>query len=162
MKCCKCNKIAHYAVDVNDKKFLVCKEHIPNKLSEGMEVTKLELDLISILKQNNHIANLKGKEYVLFGGLLWIAHQQGLKSINTEIIELNRKEQFCLIKTTVEGERGKFCAYGDADPSNTGKMVLSAYIRMAETRSIARSLRLYNGIGMTALEELPPNPNKEK
>ena len=34
-------------------------------------------------------------------------------------------------------------------------MIANAYLRMAETRSVSRALRLYLGIGMTAYDELP-------
>ena len=60
----------------------------------------------------------------------------------------------CIFKATVTGERGTYNAFGDASPRNVGKMIAPHLIRMAETRAIARALRLYTGCGYTALEEL--------
>tara|TARA_R100000406_G_scaffold95863_1_gene91477 strand:- start:1465 stop:1929 length:465 start_codon:yes stop_codon:yes gene_type:complete len=141
-KCCKCDKQAVHIVSHDDKIFYVCEFHKPSQ--------------ITMLRADGHIANLKGKEYVLYAGLLDMAHRNGLKAMECEIMELDKTNQFCLIKATVTGDRGTFVAHGDASPENTGKMVLSAYIRMAETRAYARCLRLYCGIGMTCREELPP------
>ena len=114
-----------------------------------------QLATLDTLVRNKHIANLQGKEYILFSGLLWLAHRNGLKSIDTDLIEHDRENGFCLVKARVTGERGEFTAYGDADQITCGKKVASAYIRMSETRAVARALRFYTGTGMTALEELP-------
>lgn len=147
-KCVKCGNIAHFKVVKDGKDFPVCEAHKPS--------------MVDILKANGYIANLKGKEYVLYAGLLDLAHRNGLKEMNCEIIHLDRKEKFCMVKATVTGDRGTFVAHGDADPSNTGKMVLSAFIRMAETRAYARCLRIFLGCGMTAKEELPSQNKGEK
>lgn len=141
-KCVKCGLPAPNKVIKDGKDFPVCEAHEPS--------------MVELLKANGFIQDLKGKQYVLYSGLLDIAHRNGLKEMSCEIIHLDRDAQFCMIKATVKGDRGTFVAHGDADPSNTGKMVLSAFIRMAETRAYARALRLYTGIGMTAKEELPP------
>ena len=140
--CVKCKAPAPLQVIKDGKSFPVCEAHRPT--------------MVDVLKANGYIANLKGKEYVLYSGLLDLAHRNGLKEMSCEIVHLDRKEQFCMIKAVVKGDRGTYIGHGDADPSNTGKMVLSAFIRMAETRAYARALRLYTGIGMTAKEELPP------
>ena len=140
--CCKCNEVATHTVIHNDKTFYVCDTHQPTTTD--------------ILRANGHIQNLKGKEYVLFAGLLDLAHRNGLETMTCRIIEYNMAEQYCIIEATVKGSRGTFIAHGDSTPDNTGKMVQSAFIRMAETRAFARALRLYTGIGMTAREELPP------
>ena len=147
-KCVKCGEIADFKVIKDGKDFPVCHVHKPT--------------MLAILKANGYIQNLKGKEYVLYSGLLDLAHRNGLKSMSCEIIHLDRKEQFCMIKATVVGDRGTFEAHGDASPQNTGKMVLSAFIRMAETRAYARCLRIFLGCGMTAKEELPSQNKGEK
>ena len=140
--CCKCTKPATYSVIHNDKTFYVCDTHRPTTTD--------------ILRANGHIQNLKGKEYVLFAGLLDLAHRNGLDTMTCRIIEYNMTDNYCIIEATVKGTRGTFVGHGDSTPDNTGKMVQSAFIRMAETRAYARALRLYTGIGMTAKEELPP------
>lgn len=140
--CVKCQAPASYKVIKDGKDFPVCEAHKPS--------------LVDILKSNGYTISLKGKEFVLYEGLLDLAHRNGLRDMTSEIIHLDRDKKFCLIKATVDGDRGTFVAHGDSDPSNTGKMVMSAYIRMAETRAYARCLRLYLGTGMTSSIELPP------
>lgn len=107
------------------------------------------------LRQKGHTQRLQGKEYVLLSGLLDLAHSHGLESIITTPIEINMSEGVAVFSCTVSGERGKFTGHGDSTPRNTGKMVATAFIRMAETRSVCRALRFYLGIGMTARDELP-------
>ena len=156
MKCCKCSKRAINILTIDGKNYHVCKDHTPNPLPPNASIQTFEESLIQKLRRNNHIAKLQGKEYVLFGGLLWIAHENGLNSIQTQIIEHDRESKFCIVQATVKGRRGTFTGYGDADPKTCGKKVADAYIRMSETRAVARALRFYTGIGMTAKEELPP------
>ena len=150
MKCCKCSNSAEYRVVVNGRTYFVCEDHIPTQGESCDRITDLD-----ILRSNKHIANLQGKEYILFSGLLWLAHRNGLKSIETTIIEHDRENGFALVKARVTGERGVHSSYRDADPITCGKKIASAYIRMADTRAVARALRFYTGTGMTALEELP-------
>jgi len=107
------------------------------------------------LRQKGHTQRLQGKEYVLLSGLLDLAHSHGLESIITTPVEINMSDGVAVFSCTVSGERGKFTGHGDSTPRNTGKMVATAFIRMAETRSVCRALRFYLGIGMTARDELP-------
>jgi hypothetical protein len=101
-----------------------------------------------------HIINIKGKEFITFEGLLDIAHQKGLKSIETEMIEGTSY----IFKSKVTMKDGSFyTAYGDANVNNVGDMIKPHIIRMAETRSIARALRLSTNVGMCSLEELDKN-----
>ena len=140
--CCKCNEIATNTVIHGGKHFYTCDLHTPTQ--------------IDLLRANDQIVNLKGKDYVLFSGLLDLAHRNGLESMTSKLIDYSMVEQYAVIEATVTGSRGTFVAYGDSTPENTGKMVQSAFIRMCETRAYCRALRLYTGIGMTAREELPP------
>ena len=149
MKCCKCDNKAIGYVEVSGKDWPVCEEHIPKKTKLIVPTPLQEMYL------NDYIIRLQNKEYVLFNGLLFLAHKQGLKSIHTEIIEHKRDEKFCLVKATVNGEKGTCTSYGDADPSTCGKKIADAYIRMADTRATARALRFYSGIAITSLDELP-------
>ena len=150
MKCCKCSNSADYKVVVNGRTYLICEDHIPTQGDSCEPITDLD-----ILRANKHIANLQGKEYILFSGLLWLAHRNGLKSIETNLVQHDREAGFALVKARVTGDRGEFTAYGDADQITCGKKIAAAYIRMSETRAVARALRFFTGTGMTALEELP-------
>ena len=107
------------------------------------------------LRKNGAIIKLQGKEYTTHQGLLYVAHQQGITSITTELVSWDPDRRQAVFKSTATGERGTFTDYGDADPTNVGKMIANACIRMASTRSVSRCLRLYLGIGMTAYDELP-------
>lgn len=120
--------------------------------------TKIDLPY---LRKMGAIIKLQGKEYTTHQGLLYVAHQQGITSITTELVSEDQDKRRAVFKSTATGERGTFTGWGDADPSNVGKMIASAYLRMAETRSISRSLRLYLGIGMTAYDELPGKEQEE-
>ena len=123
----------------------LCEDHKP----------KEKPDILGALRSGGHTVKLQGKEFVLFSGLLMVAHENGLEGCNTEITHLDIQAGECVMVATVTGSRGTFNAHGDSSPANTSKMVRSAFIRMAETRAIARALRLYLGTGMTAFEELP-------
>ena len=116
------------------------------------------------------IIKLQGKEFVTYEGLLDVAHQLKLKSIETDLIQTPSSEnQFtCIMKAVVTTEDGKsFEGYGDANPQNVNSMISRHLIRMAETRAKARALRDLTNIGMTAIEELGgeeievPTPKKQ-
>jgi len=112
------------------------------------------MSLIEQLRRTGGIQRLQGKEYVTFGGLLGLAHGAGVKSIEPVMVESMTGERY-VFRCTVTGERGVFVAHGDADAGNVKKGMAGAMLRMAETRSVCRALRMYLGIGMTAKEELP-------
>ena len=105
-------------------------------------------------KQELYI-NIKGKDFVLYGGLLDLFHKNGGKEIRTELIETKINEKtFFIFKATVTGEKGVFEGYGDACEGNVGSMIKPHMMRMAETRAKARALRDYNNIGDCSVEEL--------
>ena len=98
----------------------------------------------------------EGKTFVLYAGLLDMAHERGLKAITTTLVqipnELNGNTAIC--HATVETEQGTFTGLGDAAPGNVTRMMAPHLIRMAETRAKARALRDAVNVGVTALEEL--------
>jgi hypothetical protein len=99
----------------------------------------------------------QGKQYVLFAGLLDEAHSRGLRSIDTELVQVPTAENgtVAVVKATVEMEDGRtFSGIGDASPENVGRNIVPHIIRMAETRAKARALRDAVNVGATALEEL--------
>ena len=121
-------------------------------MSNKTPTAGIDLDAMRRAKQ---IVRLQGKEYVLFSGLLRTAHDNGLKSVDTEIISWDAEARAAVVRAVVEGSRGRYTAHGDASPDNVGRSIAGACLRMSETRAIARALRSYLGIGMTALSELP-------
>lgn len=111
-----------------------------------------------LIEQNRerYLIDIDGKDFVVFKGLLDIAHKFGLSSIQTKIIKLDTKEQQCIVEAIVEYQDGTtFVGHGHADPSNLVPKLVPSYIAMAETRAIARALRFGNNVGLTASDELP-------
>lgn len=103
------------------------------------------------------ITSIKGKDFVVYSGLLDLAHQMGLQSMEVEVEQYpskdNGNEAIC--KAVTHSNDGQvFVDYGDANPRNTSSMVVNHLIRVASTRAKARTLRDMTNIGMTCLEEL--------
>ena len=103
------------------------------------------------------ITKIEGKEFVKYPGLLDLAHQHGLSSIEVDIVQMPTKDNgnFAVCRATVMSKIGEtYTDIGDANPGNCSSKVAKHLLRMASTRSIARALRSYTNVGMTALEEL--------
>ena len=89
-----------------------------------------------------------------------MAHEQGLKSIATELVQIpnenNNRVAICTASVTLEkdGVMRAFHGIGDAAPNNVAPAMLDCLIRLAETRAKARALRDAVNVGMAALEEL--------
>ena len=94
-------------------------------------------------KSKSGVINLGGKPYATFDGVLGMAHDEGLASIESECLQLPSEENgfVCVCKAKVTTKKGSFTGHGDATPKNVGKMILVHLIRMAETRAIGRALR---------------------
>ena len=103
----------------------------------------------------------QGKRFVLYAGLLEEAHSRGLRSVETELLQVPGVEngEVAIVKAVVRMEDGKFSGIGDASPQNVGRMIAPHLIRMAETRAKARALRDAINIGVTAFEELGGDEN---
>jgi hypothetical protein len=106
------------------------------------------------------IVERQGKSFVLYAGLLDLAHQSGLVEIKTELIQIPTEannRQAIAYATAVfvkDGEKRVFSGIGDAAPNNVAPAMQTCLIRMAETRSKARALRDAVNVGVAALEEL--------
>ena len=114
------------------------------------------MSFLDTLRSRKQIINLQGREYVTHEGLLALAVEQGLTGVTSTLLNYDADRNQAIVQATATGERGTYSDIGDASPQNVGKMIANACIRMASTRAISRSLRLYCGIGMTAYDELPP------
>ena len=108
-----------------------------------------------LLRDSGGIIRLQGREYVTFRGLLFVAHEAGLESIDVKLVSWDPESRNAILMATVTGQRGTFTDIGDASPTNVNRMIANATIRMASTRAQARALRSYLGVGFTSLEELP-------
>ena len=97
-----------------------------------------------------HVVQLQGKDFITYDGLLDMAHQMGLVSIETELVD---KDPY-IFRATAKTEAQTFTGYGDADNNNVNSMIAKHKIRMAETRAKARALRDLTNVGMCSVEEM--------
>lgn len=104
----------------------------------------------------NFIIDLQGKSFVTYEGLLDLAHQNGLLSIEVEIIQVPSKENgmIAICAATAKTETETYTDIGDASPNSVNRGLIPHLIRMASTRAKARALRDLTNIGMTAIEEI--------
>jgi hypothetical protein len=111
---------------------------------------------------SEYILPLKGKEYVQHPGLLAVAHANGLESLDSVIIDHDAERGMrYVVKAMAMGSRGSFAGHGEADLGSVKAGFSGSTLRMAETRAWNRALRCYLGLGITSLEELPPEPGQE-
>jgi hypothetical protein len=105
----------------------------------------------------NRDGNVVGeKQVVKYEGLLARAHEDGLRSIHTELVQIPSKANgdAAIVRAVVVTGRGTFAGIGDATPGNVNARVTGHLLRVAETRAKARALRDAVNIGLLALEEL--------
>jgi len=83
------------------------------------------------------MTNIKGKDFVLYVGVLDLATQKGLLKLEVELLQFpsseNGNEAIC--RAVAEGKHGEvFSDIGDANPNNCHSMIAKHLIRMASTR----------------------------
>ncbi len=103
------------------------------------------------------IKKIDGKDFVLYSGLLDLAHQRGLHRLEVELVQFPSKENdsLAICRATAVSKTGEtFVDFGDANTQNCNPKVAKHLIRMASTRAKARALRDFTNIGITCLEEL--------
>lgn len=102
------------------------------------------------------IVERQGRSFVLYAGLLDLAHSQGLRAIRTRLVQVPSEDngQTAVVHAEVDTDRGTFSGIGDASPANVARAMLTCTIRLAETRAKARALRDAVNVGVTAFEEL--------
>jgi hypothetical protein len=102
------------------------------------------------------IIERSGKQFVLYAGLLDEAHENGLKSIHTTLLQVPSDDngQVAICQAVVETNTGTFTGLGDASPRNVPGPMCECLVRFAETRAKARALRDAVNVAVVALEEL--------
>ena len=102
------------------------------------------------------IINLQGKSFVTYEGLLDLAHQMGIVSLDVELLQFPNEENnmTAIARAVATTEKNRFSDIGDASPRSVNNMLAPHIIRMASTRAKARALRDLTNVGMTAIEEL--------
>lgn len=102
----------------------------------------------------------QGRVFALYAGILSLAHERGLKSIETSLVQIptdaNERTAICTAVVVMErdGIERRFTGIGDASPKNVAPAMQTCLIRMSETRAKARALRDAVNIGVAAFEEL--------
>lgn len=138
----KGNKIEFELFDgyANSFKLLEEAKEVPQSKEKG---GKWEDDIVSFETLLNEAHDKFGSDF----------------SITTELIEYNVEKKWAIAKATITISHidkldQVFQAYGDADQENCqSAMIKPHYLRMAETRSIARCLRWATNNAKTAEEE---------
>jgi hypothetical protein len=103
------------------------------------------------------MTNIKGKDFVLYAGVLDLATQKGLLKLEVGLLQYPTKENGneAICHAVAEGKHGEvFADVGDANPSNCHSMIAKHLIRMASTRAKGRALRDMCNIGIACIEEL--------
>jgi hypothetical protein len=141
---------------LNEIKKLVIKG---NEIEFDFDKAKRAVSNLKVLKEAEEKS--WDEDIINFETLLSEAHKKGMKEIETECIDVNIENKYALFKAKVVGyldkqkkETGIFTGHGDATDENVkGDYIRPHYIRMAETRAIARALRWYtNNASCTDVE----------
>ena len=114
--------------------------------------------------RDEFVKSLQGKEFILYGGLITLAHAQGIKGIQTELLQAPSKDndQMAIVRATVTDKDGnEWHGLGDADDTNVNKNIAKHKIRMAETRAKGRALRDALGLDILMDSELADPYEKE-
>jgi len=153
-------------------KFYNKHDEVP-KLEENLKALKVgfevKLTVVENIIQGLEVVSDKveakdkgnfGDDLISFEDLLEEAHStfKGDFTIKTEMISHDAEAKAAVFKAIVEitkeGQCYEFQAHGDADQVNCqSAMIKPHYLRMAETRAIARALRWATNNAKTAAEE---------
>jgi hypothetical protein len=111
-----------------------------------------------------YVIQREGKDFALYAGLLDLAHERGLLSIETVLVQLPTEANgnIAVVQATVrlsdaQGVLRTFQGIGDAAPGNVNRMMAPHILRLAETRAKARALRDAVNVG----EALADDPSDE-
>ena len=99
-----------------------------------------------------------------FKDLLEDAHKKFPKMLEIEtcLIENDWEKKRAIFKAKVKADGNVYEAYGDADQDNCGTLVQKHWVRMAETRAIARALRWATNNAGATVEETESDQVKPK
>lgn len=167
-------KILYNVILVKDNKSCTCGDFAKNHkkdpafkckhiLAVENSVTDEGAAPVKFLEKNtpklkdDFIKDIKGKQFVLYAGVLDLATQKGLLKLEVELLQYPTKENGneAICRAVAENANGEvFSDVGDASPSNTTPMIAKHLIRMASTRAKGRCLRDMCNIGIACLEEL--------
>lgn len=150
-KTCAC---ADYAMHANDPGF-TCKHILAVMNGNGHRYELHEKGKIRLDKR--FITNIKGRDFVLYEGLLDGVTRVGLKKSHVTVVQLPSEENHmtATCQAFVETIDGRtFMEVGDASPASCRKDIAPHLIRMSATRAKARAYRDLLNIGITCSVEL--------
>jgi len=155
-KSCTCGD---YAKNHKKDPAFVCKHilAVENSVTDDGAPTVKFLDKNTPKLKDGFLKNIKGKDFVLYAGVLDLATQKGLLKLEVELLQFPTKENGneSICRAVAEGKNGEvFSDIGDANPNNCTEMIAKHLIRMASTRAKGRCLRDMCNIGIACLEEL--------
>ena len=153
-KSCTCGDFAKN--HKNDPAF-VCKHilAVENSVPEETIESAKFLDKNTPKLKDGFLKNIKGKDFVLYAGVLDLATQKGLLKLEVELLQFPTKENGneAICRAVAEGKNGEvFSDIGDSNPGNCTPMIAKHLIRMASTRAKGRALRDMCNIGIACLE----------
>jgi predicted nucleic acid-binding Zn finger protein len=167
-------KILYYVILNGDEKSCTCgdfaKNHKQDPAFKCKHILSVEnaapngdIEPTKFLEKNTpklkeeFITDIKGKQFVLYAGVLDLATQKGLLKLEVELIQYPTKEngREAICRAVAEGKNGEvFSDIGDANPNNCTEKIVKHLIRMASTRAKGRALRDMCNISIACLEEL--------
>jgi hypothetical protein len=116
------------------------------------------------MMDRRYVIQREGKDFALYAGLLDLAHERGLLSIETVLVQLPTEANgnVAVVQATVrlsdaQGVLRSFQGIGDAAPGNVNRMMAPHLLRLAETRAKARALRDAVNVG----EALADDPSDD-
>jgi hypothetical protein len=132
---CTC---ADFSGNIQKDPHFVCK-HILAAVAGNGNIFKIEsIENRKAKLDERFVMEIQGKEFVKYSGVLDLAHQKGLRSIEVEVIQFPTKENGleAVCKAIVESRHGEtFVEFGDANPKNTNQKIVNHILRMAATRA---------------------------
>lgn len=156
LKSCTCGDFSR---GIKKDSAFVCKHilAVENSVPEETVESAKFLDKNTPRLKDGFLKNIKGKDFVLYAGVLDLANQSGLLKLEVELLQYPTKENGneAICRAVAEGKNGEvFSDIGDANPNNCTPMITKHLIRMASTRAKGRCLRDMCNIGIACLEEL--------
>lgn len=106
--------------------------------------------------RDRFVRTLQGKDYILYGGLLQLAQERGLRRVEVEVIQVPNQDNgmLAVARAQIETDDGVFSDVGDASPASVAHAIQPHLLRMAATRAKARAMRDAVGVELVALEEM--------
>ncbi|NBV25708.1 MAG: hypothetical protein EBR99_00070 [Actinobacteria bacterium] len=143
----------------------IVTDQTPTNTAESTSTNTAENNILRAGIRPEFIVVRDGKPFVLYAGLLDLAHRVGLVGIETSLVQSPvgphytaivhaRASKLVPADGTLPDRVETYDGIGDANEANTNRIISVHQIRLAETRAKARALRDLTNVGVTALEEL--------